>query len=105
MVTAGDRVLLFGGHVFNVSYFADVWTWNGTRWSRVDRDPTPRGRGNAATVWDPVHKQLFVFGGNLLRPDAGPGNLGLPASDAWVLNNGRWSQLAQGPPALVLPYG
>jgi len=105
MVTAGDRALLFGGHVGNVSYFADVWTWNGTQWSRVDRDPEPPGRGDAAAVWDPIRAQLFVFGGNGLRPDAGPGNLGLPLSDVWALKNGKWTQLASGPPALQMPYG
>ena len=45
MITAGDRVILFGGHNFNVDYYGDAWTWNGMAWSRVDRDPQPRPRG------------------------------------------------------------
>ena len=103
MVTAGDHVLLFGGHEANVKYYADAWTWSGTRWARVDSGPAPPGRGNAAVVWDPTLSAMFVFGGYGLRADAGPGNLGVPLADAWVLKGGAWSELPTGPPALVLP--
>jgi hypothetical protein len=100
MVTAGDRVLLFGGRFTNVAYFGDAWTWDGTKWSRVDQGVTPKGRAAAAVAWDGPGGSLFVFGGFALRPDSGPGNQGLPLNDAWTLNNGRWSEIkAPGPPA------
>ena len=93
MVTAGKRVLMFGGHIGNLRYFGDAWTWDGAKWSRVDHGPTPQGRGDAAIAWDSDDSSLFVYGGLGIRPDAGPGNLGLPLSDAWSMKNGAWVHL------------
>lgn len=101
MVSAGDHVVLFGGHVFNVRYFGDAWTLDGSRWIRFDHDPTPAGRGEAAVAWNPDDSSLFVAGGLGLRPDAGPGNLGIARQDGWVLRNGSWTPItAAGPPAV-----
>jgi hypothetical protein len=103
MVTAGDGVLLFGGHVGNVSYFSDAFSWNGRNWSRVDRGPEPAGRAYAAVAWSPADALLFVFGGTGLRSDAGPGATGVPLSDGWELKDGSWSEInGSGPPALTL---
>lgn len=96
MVTAGNRVLIFGGHDFNTSYFGDTWAWDGRAWSRVDHGPTPGGRGDAAIAWDPDDSSLFVYGGLGMRPNAGPGNLGIPLADAWVMKSGTWQQLPAG---------
>ncbi|HSS61943.1 MAG TPA: hypothetical protein VLK30_10860, partial [Candidatus Limnocylindrales bacterium] len=59
MITAGDRVILFGGHNANVDYWGDAWTWDGATWSRLDKDPTPRGRGNTAVAWNPTDSALL----------------------------------------------
>ena len=101
MVTAGDRVLMFGGHDFNTSYFGDTWAWDGRAWSRVDQGPTPSGRGGAAIAWDSDDSSLFVYGGLGIRPNAGPGNLGIPLGDAWSLKNGAWRQLPAAPGAIT----
>ena len=93
MVTAGNRVLMFGGSIGNASYFGDAWAWDGVAWSRIDHGPAPQGRGDAAIAWDPDDSSLFIYGGLGIRPDAGPGNLGLPLGDAWSLKNGAWRQL------------
>jgi hypothetical protein len=93
MVTAGNRVLMFGGHDFNSQYFGDVWAWDGRAWSRVDHGPTPSGRGEAAIAWDPDDSSLFVYGGLGIRPNAGPGNRGIGLGDAWLMKNGAWRQL------------
>jgi hypothetical protein len=101
MVTAGKDVILFGGHVSNVRYFGDAWTLNGSRWVRADHNPSPAGRGDAAVAWNADDSSLLVIGGLGIRPDAGPGNLGLPLADGWSLKAGSWSQLTgSGPPAL-----
>ena len=100
MVTAGNRIVLFGGRWYNVKYFGDAWTWDGKRWSRVDVNPTPPGRANAAIAWNEVDESLFVFGGTGLRSDAGIGALGSSLGDAWSLNNSVWAEMkASGPPA------
>ncbi len=101
MVSAGDHVVLFGGHVFNVRYFGDAWKLDGSNWIRIDHDPTPAGRGDAAVAWNPDDSSLFVDGGLGLRPDAGPGNLGIARRDAWLLRNGNWTPITTpGPPVL-----
>jgi hypothetical protein len=93
LVTADDRVILFGGHVFNTSYFGDAWTFDGSTWVRVDHNPSPAGRGDAAVAWNPDDSSLLVVGGLGFRAGAGPGNLGVPLSDAWSLIGGSWSRL------------
>jgi hypothetical protein len=101
MVTAGDRVILFGGHTSNTKYYGDAWTLAGSSWVRIDHGPNPAGRGEAAVAWNADDSSLVVYGGIGIRPNAGPGNLGLPLTDAWSLKGGTWSQLsASGPPAL-----
>ncbi len=101
MVTAANQVILFGGHVFNTEYFADAWTLAGSNWVRLDHGPAPAGRGNAAVAWNEDDSSLFVYGGLGIRAGAGPGNLGVPLTDAWSLKAGAWSQVtAAGPPAL-----
>ncbi|HYT11587.1 MAG TPA: hypothetical protein VEL12_02275 [Candidatus Nitrosopolaris sp.] len=93
LITAGDRVILFGGRLANASYFGDAWSWDGKTWSQADSAPRPPGRGTAAMTWDPVDSSLFVFGGSGLNATAGPGAQGTPLSDAWSLTSGRWAQL------------
>jgi hypothetical protein len=106
MVTAATHVILFGGHVFNTQYFGDAWTLAGTTWTRLDYGPAPAGRGNAAVAWNEDDSSLFVFGGLGIRAGAGPGNLGVPLTDAWSLKAGAWSQLTSaGPPALYAASG
>jgi len=95
MVTAGGRVLLFGGSVSsNSDFFADASTWDGRTWSRIDHGPTPPGRGDAAVVWDEAHSSLFVFGGGGLNAQAGGGAAGKPLADAWSLRGASWTSLA-----------
>ena len=102
MVTAGDRVILFGGKNFNTDYRGDAWTWDGNSWTRLDKDPTPRGRGNTAIAWNPTDSSLLLFGGTGLKAAAGIGALGEPLGDAWSLTGGMWKRLnASGPPALA----
>jgi hypothetical protein len=104
MVTAGERVLLFGGHEFNTRYYGDAWTWDGARWNRVDHGARPEGRGNAGVMWEPQTSSLLVFGGYGLRAGAGPGNLGTPLADAWSLRDGAWSATSAPPETIVMPF-
>lgn len=103
MVTAGNRVLLFGGAQFaNDGYAGDTWTWDGHSWSRVDHDPTPPGRRFPAVVWDPGNSSMIIYGGSGLNPEAGGGGAGTPLADGWLLKNGSWTQIkSPGPPALT----
>src|SRR5256885_1255008 len=93
MVTAGSRVLLFGGHVANLTYFGDLYEWTATTWIRVDAAPRPPGRSAAAVTWDEAHSSLVVFGGSGINPGAGPGNSGISLGDGWAWNGRKWSAI------------
>jgi hypothetical protein len=104
MVTAGTQVILFGGGVApNSDFSADASTWQaGVEWVRIDRNPTPEGRINAAVAWDASDSSLFVYGGSGLDPEAAGGAAGTPLGDAWSLKGGAWSRVGgSGPPALA----
>ena len=108
MVTAGTEVMLFGGSVDpNSDFYADAWTWHGgSSWVRIDRNPTPEGRNNAAVAWDTADSSLFVYGGSGLNPEAGGGASGRPLADAWSLKDSTWNRIVgSGPPALAQASG
>jgi hypothetical protein len=100
MITAGNRATLFGGNVFNVTYFGDAWSSANGTWVQVDRAPEPPGRGGAAVSWDQSTSTMFVYGGIGLNAAAGPGALGSPLSDGWSLNGANWKELTGGPGSL-----
>jgi hypothetical protein len=102
MISAGDRVVLFGGNNGNVNYFGDAWSAKGGVWAQVDRGPEPAGRAEAAAAWDQSTSTMFVYGGIGLNTAGGPGALGSPLSDAWSLTGGKWTQLSGGPGFLQL---
>jgi hypothetical protein len=102
LVAAGNRVVLFGGRLYNQDYFGDAWTWGGKAWSRIDQGPRPPGRTSPAVVWNPADSSLFIFGGSGFKPPGGNGNLGEPLGDAWALTGVNWTQLkGSGPPTLA----
>ena len=93
---AGRQVLLFGGANTETStVYSSTWIWNGKAWSNVtpSLSSAPSARVYAQAAYDPVHKQVVLFGGS---PD-GVGQLG----DTWVWNGSTWSRLspATAPPA------
>jgi hypothetical protein len=93
MVTAGNRVVLFGGRVANVLYYGDAWSWDGKTWQRADDSPRPPGRGSPAVAWDGLDSTFFVFGGAGFNATAGPGAQGMQLDDAWSLSARRWTRL------------
>lgn len=101
MVAAQGRLILFGGNVFNTTYFGDAWSWDGHVWSIADSAPRPPGRGGAAAAWDPADSALLVYGGSGFNAAGGPGALGAPLADLWSLTGGSWRLLASGPGKLA----
>ena len=105
VVTAGDKILLFGGGLaFNDGLTADAFAWDGHVWSSIDRESRPSGRYGAALAWNPNDSSLLVFGGNGADPNAGPGAAGIPLASTWSLRGGVWTLLASaGPPPTGQP--
>ena len=101
MVTAGSKVILFGGGLApNDGLYGNAFAWDGRAWTSIDREPRPPGRYGAAVAWTSDGSSLLVFGGNGLDPNAGPGAAGLALGDTWSLRGGAWTRLAStGPPA------
>src|SRR5438552_20551 len=61
MVTAGNRVLLFGGRYYNVKYYGDAGAWDGAAWSKTASGISPRW--GAASAQNPDGSAL-IFGGS-----------------------------------------
>ena len=86
-----DRVVTFGGWVYQDDYFNDVWVLNPGQtpeWIRMypAGDPPPGRRGHSA-IYDPVRDRMLVYGGST---QAGFVN------DLWALNftgQPRWQRL------------
>ncbi|MGA7616921.1 MAG: kelch repeat-containing protein [Thermoanaerobaculia bacterium] len=58
------KVLLFGGWETINRYLNDIWEWDGTNWTKVDRKGSaPDPRSSAAFFWDPSTQKMMVFGG------------------------------------------
>ena len=101
MVTAGSRVILFGGGIgTNYGLYGNAFAWDGRAWTSIDREPQPPGRYGAAVAWNPDDSSLIVFGGNGMNPNTGIGASGLALADTWSLKGGGWTRLGStGPPA------
>lgn len=94
-------LVLFGGYSW--SSFAgypeaplrETWLWDGRTWLKLAPAVSPPGRGAAAYGYDPLSRQLLVFGGmGTLRDGYGDGTV---LSDTWTLVTPR---LAIAPPTL-----
>lgn len=85
-----ERVLLFGGAVFENRYtfFDDLWSYDPSTntWSEVECGPGPSGRFNHMMVYVPDRHQLFLFGGFSASDRVG---------DTWVydIEANEWTRL------------
>ena len=85
-----ERVLLFGGAVFENRYtfFDDLWSYDPSTntWSEVECGPGPSGRFNHMMVYVPGRHQLFLFGGFSASDRIG---------DTWIydIEANEWTQL------------
>ena len=86
-------VILFGGSFGNLSYSNETWAWDGLRWTRIQTQHRPAPRNGAALSSDRARGGVLLFGGASLKPDAGPGEAGVPLGDTWSLAGGDWTEL------------
>src|SRR5206468_372595 len=66
----GQRVLLYGGCLSSNlglqvcrSAAADLWSWDGTKWTPVTAIGSPGPRAGTQFAYDPVHKVAVLFSG------------------------------------------
>jgi hypothetical protein len=82
------KTVFFGGWDNNV-YSDQTWTWDGSAWTRVKKNPAP-SRSLATMWWDPTLKKTVLYGGigrlsslDRLRR----------YSDMWTFDGTQWTEL------------
>jgi galactose oxidase-like protein len=104
----GDRMIIFGGRyrtapMMPYTLFNDVWALDleTLAWSQIATTGTPpSARSSTAAAYDPLQKQLLVFGGN----ESADGLNFIPKNDLWALDlaTGAWRTIAPvGTPPVV----
>jgi hypothetical protein len=57
------KAVLFGGYAAtNNTFRDDTWTWDGTDWTQVTKDPPP-SRELPSMWYDPILQKTVIFGG------------------------------------------
>ncbi len=82
----GDTVL-FGGETFangDFTFLSDTWIWKGRHWTQVTPAHSPSARASAQMAYDPLHRQVVLFGGMA----------GDRLTDTWLWNGSDWTQAA-----------
>src|SRR5438105_3716814 len=82
------KTVLYGG--FDGSNYLDqTWTWDGTSWSQVKKNPAP-ARALAAMWYDPTLKKTVIYGGigRVTTTDRIT-----RYSDMWTFDGTGWTQL------------
>jgi len=81
---ATHQVVLFGG----IDDYVDTWLWNGQRWSLAHPSASPPGRFYAAGAYDPVSREVMIYGGRLAGGDV--------VCDTWAWTGSTWIELDKG---------
>jgi hypothetical protein len=101
-----NQLLVFGGRTASqlvMSDLNDTWSWDSLTQSWAQLAVTnaaggalPQTRSGASGVWDPVHRQLLVFGGSHLDFGVSDNDL----DELWALRPAAhaWARLPDGPP-------
>lgn len=78
------EVVLFGGTAAGSSNpLSDTWIWNGANWKQVHPAHHPPARLWHSMAYDPVHREVVLFGG-----DGGAYFL----NDTWLWNGTDWQE-------------
>jgi hypothetical protein len=87
--SAREKVLLFSGHFVGPNdfiNFSDFWEWDGTAWHEIIVEgEKPDVRNIAQVVFDPVNKNVLLFGG-------GEETF---LSDMWSWDGMKWTQISK----------
>ena len=81
------KSVIFGGYDNN--YRDDTWTWDGTTWNRVKKNPAP-SRTNTAMWYDPLMNRTVLYGGigRLTSEDRL-----VRFSDMWSFDGDGWTEM------------
>jgi len=81
------KTVFFGG--YDGTYLDQTWTFDGTAWTQVKKNPAP-SRTHTAMWYDPILKKTVIYGG-LGRLD--PNGKLLRFDDMWSFDGTGWTQI------------
>ncbi len=91
----GQRIILFGGNsvLFGseknpAKMFGDTWEFKDGKWKKLEINPAPEPRAEAAIAYDALEKRIVLFGGYKLVN----GKI-VKLNDTWELKGNRWKKL------------
>lgn len=82
-----QRIYLFGGSYSvekDIWKYNDTWAWDGSNWQQIPLNNQPSIRDNAAMAYDPVHKNVLLYGG---------ASIAAPLNDTWIWDGEAWTEL------------
>ena len=87
MVTAGNRIFLFGG-VVKDGLTDDSWVFESGKWVKLNLSVFPSRRSDHAMAYNMDTKEVILFGGRIKNPSSDTSS-----SETWVFNteNETWS--------------
>jgi hypothetical protein len=81
------KIVFFGG--YNGTYLDQTWTYDGTVWAQVKKNPPP-SRSHASMWYDPILKKTVIYGGlGRLDPNARLTRF----SDMWSFDGIGWTEI------------
>jgi hypothetical protein len=84
MAWDGSRLILFGGFL-GAADTAETWAWDGTDWTLLAAGGGPPAREYAMMTFDPVRRQVMLFGGQV----AGAAGF---LNDTWIWDGTAWTK-------------
>jgi hypothetical protein len=84
---AAAQVVLFGG----VQNDNNTWIWSAGKWSHAEPLTNPPGRIDASAAYNPLTKEVMLFGGRHNALTGGPS-----LNDTWAWNGVTWRELDPG---------
>jgi len=70
-----QRVVLFGGAIYGVTFVNDTWEWDGNIWRQQWPAKSPPVRTSHAMAYDVSRQRVVMFGGQMFST--------LPGDDTW----------------------
>lgn len=90
-----DRLVVFGGIGADAATLADLWEWDGERWTKIETQGNgPGARDHHALAYDPVLEKVILYGGQ--------DGADRYRSDTWSWDGSVWMELVgdvDAPPA------
>jgi hypothetical protein len=99
---ARQQVVVFGGAANQAEEpnytqpYNDTWVWNGSNWTQKTPLMSPSARSGISLVYDSLHDQTVMFGGQDLN--------GNPLSDTWAWDGTDWTEVATTGPSARAYY-